>query len=57
MRDIPIYYEHTFNQEEYDKKRVMEALYDIIKYLQSNVHPQSQYQQDLLLKLEKLIYL
>lgn len=54
MRDeFQTYYEHTFNQREYDKKRVMEALCDIIKYLQSNAHSQSQYQRDLLLKLER----
>lgn len=55
MRDeFQTYYEHTFNQQAYDKKRVLEALCDIIKYLHciSNTSQQSQTQQDLLLKLE-----
>lgn len=55
MRDeFQTYYEHTFNQQDYDKKRVLEALCDIIKYLHciSNASQQSQSQRDLLLKLE-----
>lgn len=55
MRDeFQTYYEHTFNQQEYDKKRVLEALCDIIKYINyiSNDIQQSQPQRDLLLKLE-----
>lgn len=47
------YYECAIDQQEHDIKRIAESLCGIIEYLRSNTQPQSQYQTDLLLKLER----